>query len=84
MVQLCLNRHLNMRNGPSHLKIRMELASQSGPASTYLNVVPVGEELPACPKCQKRDRGRAKILCAYVAMPILVTFAVILSRQKRE
>ena len=48
MVQLCLNRHLNMRNGPSHLNIRMELvfhttsgASQSGPPSTYLNVVTV-------------------------------------------
>ena len=48
MVQLCLNRHLDMRNGPSHLNIRMELvfhttsgASQSGPPSTYLNVVTI-------------------------------------------
>ena len=48
MVQLCLNRHLDMRNGPSHLNIRMERvfhttseASQSGPPSTYLNVVTV-------------------------------------------
>ena len=48
MVQLCLNRNLNMRNRPGHFKIRMELvfhttsgASQSGPPSTYLNVVTV-------------------------------------------
>ena len=49
MVQLCLNRHLNMRNWPGHLNIRMELvfhttsgASQSGPPSSlskYLNVM---------------------------------------------
>ena len=51
MVQLCLNRHLNMRNGPGRFKytdgtgvsyyLRGLAVWPAAPPSTYLNVVTV-------------------------------------------